>query len=265
MEGAEPPLFKSNFASWAAPAAAFDFSQPSARGDVAKGPEQESAEALAAAMANTSVSAPAASPIFGDGSGTTEVWRIEDSEPVAMEAEKAGHFYAGDSYVVKHTYMEGTKEAYVIYFWQGSKSSKDEIGASALHAKAMDDAVGGAATQVRVMQGKEPLHFVGLFGGKMVVHSGGKASGAKNVQDEDTYDVDGVSLFHVRGSSEVDTRAVQVAEKAASLNSGDCFVLATPGKVYCWKGELANEAEGATALTVAGVIAAGRGVESLAE
>jgi hypothetical protein len=39
--------------------------------------------------------------------------------------------------------------------------------------------------QVRVVQGKEPAHFRQLFKGKMVVHSGGKASGFKNRSEED--------------------------------------------------------------------------------
>ena len=74
------------------------------------------------------------------------------------------------------------------------------MGASALLAKEMDDALGGSPVQVRVVQGKEPLHFRSLFKGGMVVHSGGKASGFKNRSGEgDSYDDDGVGLFHVKG------------------------------------------------------------------
>ena len=38
----------------------------------------------------------------------------------------------------------------------------------------LDDEVGGKAIQVRVVQGKEPRHFIKMFGGKMIVFSGGK-------------------------------------------------------------------------------------------
>ena len=68
---------------------------------------------------------------------------------------------------------------------------------------------------------------------------------------DDSYDDDGVSLYHVRGTDEENTRAVQVEEKAASLNAGDCFVLLTPGTMYVWKGGGANETELSTAQTVA--------------
>jgi hypothetical protein len=64
--------------------------------------------------------------------------------------------------------------------------------------------------QVRVVQGKEPSHFRALFKGSMVIHAGGKASGFKNSTQEDAYDADGVSLFHVRGSNATNTVGVQV-------------------------------------------------------
>lgn len=49
-----------------------------------------------------------------------------------------------------------------------------------------------------------------LFHGKLVVHSGGGASGFKNVTDGDSYDTDGVCLFHVKGTRADNTYGVQV-------------------------------------------------------
>ena len=72
----------------------------------------------------------------------------------------------------------------------------------------------------------------------MVIHSGGRASSFKNRFDSDSYDVDGTRLFHVRGTNEFDTRAVQVEENASSLNSNDCFVLETPKATYIWYGKV---------------------------
>ena len=91
---------------------------------------------------------------------------------------------------------------------------------------------------MRVVQNKEPDHFLLVFKGKMVVHSGGRASGFKNRVDQDSYDVDGTRLFHVRGTNEFNTRAVQVEEKASFLNSNDCFVLETPDYTYIWYGKV---------------------------
>ena len=105
--------------------------------------------------------------------------------------------------------------------------------------------------QVRVVMGKEPSHLVRLFKGKMVVHKGGKASGFKNRTECDEYDLDGVSLFHVKGTTELNTVAVQVEEEAKNLNSGDCFVLLTPETMLCWYGGASSDGERATARGVA--------------
>ena len=57
---------------------------------------------------------------------------------------------------------------------KGNESSQDEKAASAINAIKIDDDVGGKAIQVRVVQGQEPRHFIKMFGGKMIVFSGGK-------------------------------------------------------------------------------------------
>jgi hypothetical protein len=175
--------------------------------------------------------------LVDDGSGKVEVWRIEDFEMAAVDPKMYGQFFGGDSYVILYTYFINNKENYIIYFWQGQESSQDERSAAALHAVHLDDKYGGAPVQVRVVQSKEPDHFLLVFKGCMVVHAGGRASGFKNRFDQDSYDVDGTRLFHVRGTNEFDTRAVQVEEKASSLNSNDCFVLETPKATYIWYGK----------------------------
>ncbi len=43
-----------------------------------------------------------------------------------------------------------------------------------MNAVRLDNELGGKAVQVRVIQGREPRHFIKMFGGKMVVFSGGK-------------------------------------------------------------------------------------------
>lgn len=126
---------------------------------------------------------------------------------------------------------------------QGNQSSQDERAASAINAVKMDDDLGGKAVQVRVVQGREPRHFIKMFAGKMVVFSGGKASGFRNVRDRDSYDEDGTRMFRVRGTSAGDdVRAVQVEEAAASLNSEDVFVLETKDAAWIWTGRVSAKA-----------------------
>lgn len=101
--------------------------------------------------------------------------------------------------------------------------------------------------------------------GKFIVRHGGAASGFKNRKDSDSYDTDGTELYHVKGSSALDAHAVQVAEKAASLNSGDCFVLLTPKTLFVWEGRHSNAAERATAASVAKHLQGARALTAVAE
>jgi villin 1/advillin len=98
-----------------------------------------------------------------------------------------------------------------------------------------------------------------------VVHEGGKASGFKNRADVDSYDTDGISLYHIKGTNEMNTRGVQVEEKAHSLNSGDCFALLTPRVIYIWQGKGSNATERKTAQGIAGVLKGARTVTPVEE
>ena len=280
MEGTEPTTFKANFESWdawrlpSAQSAALQRHGSSMSeligGNIAGRAASRSAEELAAEMAESPVALArnrqsTRAALLDDGGGSVTVWRIEDFAKVAVDEAAYGHFYAGDSYIVQYTYERSGKLYHTLYFWLGLGSSTDEKGAAALLTKQLDDELGGAATQVRVVMGKEPLHFLRCFAGRMVVHSGGRASGFRNRKDVDSYDVDGVSLFHVRGTDEFDTRAVQVEEKARALNSGDCFVLLTPPTMYVWRGEGSNEAEETIAAALGERMREGRALEHVAE
>merc|ERR1711970_415730 len=199
-----------------------------------------------------------------EGTGSKQIWRIEDMNLVEIEQNKQGFFFAGDFYVIVYKYGDNKS---IVYFWQGSKSSTDEKGASAIHATRIDnEELGGQAIQVRVVQGQEPRHFIKMFGGSMVVFSGGKASGFNNVHDLDDYDEDGTRLFMVKtASGESDARVTQVEEKASSLNSDDVFLLETPQSVMIWVGKDSVTEEYEQAARLAGLVCPGRNVVKVEE
>lgn len=248
VEGAETPVFKSLFKTWDPPVVLSFGQMP--RGNIAAAREQHTIDVAALQARREAEDKP-----VDDGSGRLEIWRIEDFQKVPLDQSKYGQFFGGDSYILLYTYQKGSSEEYIIYFWQGRESTNDEKGASALLAKELDDSMGGKPVQVRVVQGKEPAHFRTLFRGRMIVHAGGKASGFKNRDDSDSYDTDGVGLFHVKGTNELNTYGIQVAETASSLNSGDCFVLVTPSTVYVWQGRGANADEQVVATNIANILA----------
>lgn len=258
VEGGETAIFIQQFGSWPKPEASSNFTKTSNIAKVAKKDVDVSKLHLQ--------EKPERQKVVDDGSGKLEVWRVENFDKVPVEKSKYGQFYQGDSYVLLYTYNDKQgKENYIIYYWQGLDSSQDEKGASALLATALDDQYGGAPVQVRVVQNKEPDHFLNLFKGKFIIHKGGRASGFKNSEQKDEYDTDGISLFHVRGTSPLNTKATQVEEKASSLNSNDCFVLVTPKVTYAWYGKYATGDERTVAKSVADTLTVPSKVETVFE
>lgn len=228
VEGGEPTDFKCLFKDWPQPKVE---GKVYSRNRVAKTIQTK----FDASTLHENRELAAETQMFDDGSGRAEVWRVENFNLVPQEKHHMGKFFGGDCYVVKYSYPHPDYKNHVIYYWQGSKSSIDERGTSALKAVEMDDALGGAAVQVRVVQGKEPVHFMSIFDGKMIIFQGGKAgwdNGEKSSDGPgDTY------MLQVRGTSALNTKAVQVDLDAESLNSNDVFVIFSNRAVYIWSGK----------------------------
>mmetsp|Transcript_10820 Transcript_10820/g.14042 ORF Transcript_10820/g.14042 Transcript_10820/m.14042 type:complete len:834 (+) Transcript_10820:53-2554(+) len=234
-EDGETAEFKALFQQWEAPVV-FDFGlQPSA--GVAH-LEERPVDLEKMQQRKTLEDTP-----VDDGTGTVQIWRIEDFKKVEWPEDKYGHFYAGDSFIVLYTYLQNGRERHIIYFWLGRESTADEKGTAALLSVDLDQSFGGEPVQVRVMQGKEPSHFKQLFKGKMIVHSGGHAAGWHNRGAPPETMENGASLFHVKGTTTLNTCASEVPATSANLNSGDCFVLIAAPKAFVWQGQHSCEEE----------------------
>jgi len=171
---------------------------------------------------------------------------LGDSHPLGRTA-----LYEGDSYVINYSFRKGRKPD-LIYYWQGSKSSTFEKGASAILTVELDNNNGGVAKQVRVEMGKEPGHFLNMMGGTFVTLQGGVVKAGKTVQD-----TDGVMLFRITaqcndvGSKKPLVRTSQVEESRASLNDQDAFLLDTKRGLFLWAPTGSTAEERKTAETVA--------------
>ncbi|KAI8521471.1 hypothetical protein Bbelb_012250 [Branchiostoma belcheri] len=253
VENGETPLFKQYFSEWPERYAQVGLGNVYTVGTIAKIDPNEPFDATTL----HAIAEKEAAKMPDDASGDVKIWRVEDMDKVEIDEAQHGIFFGGDSYVIQ--YDNPGANVKIVYFWQGLRSSTDEKGASALLAKQIDEEeFGGSATQIRVVQGKEPEHFLRIFKGKMITFSGGKGSGFKNLREHDSYDADGTRLFQVKGTSEVNTRAVQVAEEAAALNSSDVFVLETPGNTYLWFGKGSLPIEQQFAKNIASAVSPGR-------
>uniref|UniRef100_A0A672RFD4 Villin like n=1 Tax=Sinocyclocheilus grahami TaxID=75366 RepID=A0A672RFD4_SINGR len=147
-----------------------------------------------------------------DASGHIQVWRIENLELKEVNPSTYGQFYGGDCYLVLYTYNRANKPQYILYMWQGRHATQDEVTACAYQAVNLDNKYNGAPTQVRVVMGKEPRHFLYDF-------------------------LLFIDILIVRGTHEMNTKATEVPTRASSLNTNDVFLLKTHQNVFLWYGK----------------------------
>ncbi|XP_064630794.1 advillin-like [Lineus longissimus] len=263
VEDGETPLFKQCFKNWRDKDAQEGFGKVHNVGSIAK-VEQEKFDV------NTLHTRKEKDAVFmpDDGHGLVQVWRIEDFQLSEIPDDMYGIFFGGDSYVILYSYFKKGKKNPVIYYWQGTMSSKDEKAAAAMLAQDMFmKEFDGMAEMFIAPQNKEPEHFLKIFKGKMIVYKGGTASGFKNRNEIEEEDKDENMLFQVRGTNAFNTRAVQVPCHALSLNSNDVFILKSgkKQKTLIWIGAGANAEEKEMSVTVARGICNGQQVIKLEE
>ncbi|GMI63366.1 villin 2 [Hibiscus trionum] len=175
----------------------------------------------------------------------TEIWRIENFQPVPLPKADYGKFYMGDSYIVLQTTpSKGGSYLYDIHFWIGKDTSQDEAGTAAIKTVELDAVLGGRAVQHRELQGLESDKFLSYFKPCIIPLEGGIASGFKKPEEEEFE----TRLYVCRGKRVV--RLKQVPFARSSLNHDDVFILDTQNKVYQFNGANSNIQERAKALEV---------------
>eukprot|EP00727_Mastigamoeba_balamuthi_P006658 m51a1_g2612 putative villin headpiece domain containing protein (1566) ;mRNA; f:504052-510269 len=182
--------------------------------------------------------------MIDDGTGKVRIWRVEEFKRVPVDESTYGEFYSGESYVILYSYIWKNKDCYLIYFWQGRTGTILGKGTSALLTIELDDRMKrnvAMSKEVRVVQGKEPRHFLTVFRGKMVTHIGKdpRSAGASPSAGSRPSTV----LYDIRGTDEALTRANQTTCAAAALNSTAAFVLVSKSKCFVWKGRFSNDFE----------------------
>ncbi|CAL5423308.1 unnamed protein product [Camellia sinensis] len=194
-----------------------------------------------------SSSAKALEPAF-QGSGQrvgTEIWRIENFQPVPLPKSDYGKFYSGDSYIIlQTTNNRGGAYLYDIHFWLGKDTSQDEAGTAAIKTVELDAVLGGRAVQHREPQGHESDKFLSYFKPCVIPLEGGVASGFKTPEEEEFE----TRLYICKGKRVV--RLKQVPFSRSSLNHDDVFILDTKEKIFQFNGANSNIQERAKALEV---------------
>ncbi|CAI5788645.1 adseverin isoform X1 [Podarcis lilfordi] len=241
-EGGETPIFKQFFRDWKDKDQSDGFGKVYVTERVARIEQVE----FDATKLHESPQMAAQHNMVDDGSGKVEIWRVESNGRIPVEPQSYGQFYGGDCYIILYTYPKGQ----IIYTWQGAHATLDELTTSAFLTVQLDRSLDGHAVQIRVSQGKEPLHLLSLFKDKpLIVYKDGtsKKGGQKPAAP--------TRLFQIRRNLASITRIVEVDADATSLNSNDVFVLKLPSNAgYTWIGKGASREEEKGAQYVAGVL-----------
>ncbi|XP_017549431.1 adseverin [Pygocentrus nattereri] len=234
-EGGETPIFKQFFKDWKEKNQSEGLGRVYVTERIAKIQQVE----FDASKLHESQQMAAQYNMVDDGTGETQIWRVETGSKgeskVPTDPKTYGQFYGGDCYIILYTYKRGQ----IIYTWQGSSSTIDELTASAFLTVELDRSLGGNAVQVRVTQGKEPAHLLSLFKAKpLVVYKNGTSREGGQAPPALT------RLFQVRRNLGTITRISEVDAKASCLNSNDAYLLKMPeGEAYMWVGKGASEEE----------------------
>uniref|UniRef100_A0A8C2F2V0 Villin-like n=1 Tax=Cyprinus carpio TaxID=7962 RepID=A0A8C2F2V0_CYPCA len=226
-EGGESAMFKHLFKSWKEKRQTQGLGRTNSVGKIAK-VDQVKFDVM---ELHAQPKLAAQERMVDDASGHIQVWRIENLELKEVNPSTFGQFYGGDCYLVLYTYNRANKQQYILYMWQGRHATQDEVTACAYQAVNLDNKYNGAPTQVRVVMGKEPRHFLAIFKGRLIIFEGG--TGRPGVVNPDP----GARLFQVRGTHEMNTKATEVPGRASSLNTNDVFLLKTHQNVFLWYGK----------------------------
>jgi hypothetical protein len=222
IEDAEYIEFKSLFKTWVNENESVNFGKPYHIGRIAK--VMRKSFETDKLKENQTLSAE--TQLVDDGKGEKEIFYVQNSELFPLKQEDYGKFYTQNCYVIVYTY---DKNNVIIYFWFGLNSSNEERIIAESKAVELDESkYCGQSVLVRVIECSEPLQLMFIFHGLMIIFKG-------------RYSVDkpiDKCLLQVKGTTEYNTKSVEVECKAKSLNSNCVLILSLPDRNYIWSGKV---------------------------
>jgi hypothetical protein len=192
----------------------------------------------------------------------TKIWYMVGKKMVELPQEEYGIFYSHNCYVMHyhmrlpgretrstpHFFSRCYAERFltdcrvflvdVIYFWLGRSSSIDDKGSAAMQAADYSKQFGRSVLQVRVVQNREPDHFLSHFVHKFVVRRGKREQWMETVQKR-------ASLYQVRGKDNLKVRAIEMEAVSFVLSTSDVFIATNPieKRAFIWRGKNSSDDE----------------------
>ena len=174
-----------------------------------------------------------------------QIFLVNDFKRVELPQESIGDFYSGESYVIIYFYVWKNKDCHILYYWQGKNSTIIGKGTSAALTIELDELLKKTASmskEIRVVQGKEPKHFLAIFKDKFVVHSGkdplsDSTTAPAQQQQQQQQPSHDPQMYRVQGEKPEDVWAVETKASSELLNSSHVFVVRCDKCTYVWSGK----------------------------
>ncbi len=85
----------------------------------------------------------------------SQIWYVSDHTKYELPQEDYGTFFSQNSYIMLYSYrLPDGERRWLLYYWQGRHSSKEDQGTCALLVKEMGGSLGMACSQVLFLAGK---------------------------------------------------------------------------------------------------------------
>ncbi|XP_057717114.1 supervillin isoform X4 [Corythoichthys intestinalis] len=161
-----------------------------------------------------------------------DTWHVHELDDGEAPLESVGQLHEGDSYVVRWTYNAGDQceHSTAIFLWHGLNSNMIGQDTAAFLSTGKNI---NQESQVVVDEGKEPLSFLQLFKGGLVIHKGRREASSSHTEQADKW-----RLFCVRGEHPDAGSLLEVECCCASLRSRGSMVLINgqQAALYLWNG-----------------------------
>lgn len=160
----------------------------------------------------------------------TAIFYIKNKKRMELPDDEYGYFYSENCYIIMYTVrIPGSQTRYLIYYWQGRNSSVNARGYCAMLAAELAKNTSRDCMQVRVVQNKEPEHFLSHFEGKYIIRTG-KRHGWKKRQEH-------AALYQCRGLNAITAHAIQMRPHVTSMASCDAYIVHDRRKsIHVWYG-----------------------------
>ncbi|XP_060555508.1 advillin-like isoform X2 [Ruditapes philippinarum] len=169
---------------------------------------------------------------LGEWRKNTQVWVLNNNK--LEEWEHMGLFTNSKCFILLHTTIEMSHYQFIIYLWIGSKSTQEDEERLVELAEEKNNQLENRGVQIRVLDHKEPQHFLTALQDWMIVYDGDETNASREGN---------IKLFCVRDFGERATRIQQVAPAWENLNSSSSFVLLTDSGAYLWYGKNSGSTE----------------------